>query len=248
MSTAYKRLKYSLIIAFLLLMAPWAIEIAHALHWADWNDFGMRPRDLSGLAGIFTMPFLHGDFKHLLSNSIPFLVLGSALFYFYREASWKVLGGILLGTGIILWIIGKHGTNHIGASGMVYGLVAFHLTGGIIRKNRNLMAFSLLVVFLYGGFIWSLFPDFFPDRNISWEGHLAGLISGLVMALLCRKCGPAPDPVLVDEEVEEVEEVEEAERSGVPRAERFGIEEVESEKSQQRSAQTFGQSYNSTLT
>lgn len=206
--TSRKRLTYDLAIILILLLVPWVIEIFHALGWISWKDLGLRPRSVSGLTGIFTMPFLHGDFKHLLSNSIPFLVLGSALFYFYREASWRVLGGILLGTGLILWFIGKHGTNHIGASGMVYGLVAYHLTGGLIRKNRNLMAFALLVVFLYGGFIWSLFPDFFPDQNISWEGHLAGLISGVVMAILCRKCGPAPDPVMADEEVEEVEEVE----------------------------------------
>jgi membrane associated rhomboid family serine protease len=206
-----KRLLYSLSVTGLLLLIPWALEISFALGGPDWKDFGLRPRDFNGLWGILTMSFLHSGFQHLLSNSIPFLVLGSALFYFYRESSWKVLGGILLGTGLILWFIGRYGTNHIGASGLVYGLVAFHLTSGMIRKNRNLMAFSLLVVFLYGGFIWSIFPDFFPDQNISWEGHLAGIISGIVMAVLCRRCGPAPDPVMQDEEVEEVEIVEEVE-------------------------------------
>jgi hypothetical protein len=145
-----------------------------------------------------------------MSNSVPFFVLTAALFFYYREVAWKVLGWIVLVTGVALWFIGVKGSNHIGASGLVYGLVGFHLTSGIIRRNRNLTAFAFLVVFLYGGFIWSIFPDFFPDKNISWEGHLAGLISGIAMALVCRGCGPSSDPSLDeiwgDEDDEEDEE------------------------------------------
>lgn len=189
-----------MIIVLLLLLLPWAAELMVWLGGPNWKDYGLRPWNPTGIVGIVTMPLLHSGFPHLLSNSIPYFVLGSGLFYFYRESSWRVILGVMLGSGLILWFIGKPGTNHIGASGLVYGLLSFHLTGGLIRKNRNLMAFSLLVVFLYGGFIWSLFPEFFPDQNISWEGHLAGLLSGVVMAVLCRRCGPEADPVLTDEE------------------------------------------------
>jgi membrane associated rhomboid family serine protease len=195
-----KRLIYSVVITLILLLPPVALAI-----WTHFGDdhllrYGMRPWDLTGLLGILTMPFLHGGPDHLISNIIPFFVLGSGLFYFYRETAWKVLCWITILTGIWLWFIGKPGSNHIGASGVVYGLVAFHLTSGAIRKNRNLLAFALLVVFLYGGFIWSVFPDFFPDRNISWEGHLAGLTAGIAIAWLFRRKGPKPDPVMPDDE------------------------------------------------
>ncbi len=109
---------------------------------------------------------------------------------------------IIILSGTIIWFIGNRGTIHIGASGVIYGMAGFHLTSGIIRRNRNLMAFALLVVFLYGGLIWSIFPDFFPGRNISWEGHLAGLLSGVVLAVIYRNSGPGadPDPSDIEEE------------------------------------------------
>lgn len=201
-----KRITYSLLIVMLLLLLPWAVHIYAWLFDDVVLNYGLRPWRLEGLAGIITMPFLHSGTDHLVSNSIPFFVLGSGLFYFYRESAWKVLFWIALLTGLWLWFIGKPGSNHIGASGIVYGLVGFHFTGGLIRKNKNLMAFALLVIFLYGGFIWSIFPDFFPDRNISWEGHLSGLTAGVLMAFVCRKCGPQPDPTPFDDECDDDED------------------------------------------
>lgn len=189
-----RRLAYSMSVALLLLLIPWMVHLYAEVWSPEILKFGLRPQEFKGLLGIGTMHFLHGGIDHLMSNSVPFFVLTAALFFYYHEVAWKVLGWIALMTGVGLWFIGVQGSNHIGASGLVYGLVGFHLTSGIIRRNRNLTAFAFLVVFLYGGFIWSIFPDFFPDKNISWEGHLTGLISGIVLALVCRKCGPAADP------------------------------------------------------
>jgi len=208
-----RRVAYSLFLAGLLLLVPWGAHLY--AHFIDGSvlQFGMRPWDPSGFLGIVTMPFLHGGTDHLVSNSIPFLVLGAGLFFYYRDVAWRVLGFIVLFTGVTLWFIGTPGSNHIGASGVVYGLVGFHLMGGVIRRNRHLMAFAMLVVFLYGGFIWSIFPDFFPDRNISWEGHLTGLAAGVIMAFRCRGKGPESDPVLPDDDEDDDEdEDEEAEK------------------------------------
>ncbi len=195
-----KRLIYSIVIILLLLLLPWGVQIFQWTAGHSLIPYGLRPWRLYGLMGIITMPFLHQGFNHLMSNSIPLLVLGSGLFYFYRESAWKFILWMMVMSGLILWFIGKADSNHIGASGLVYSLVSFHLTSGVIRRNRHLMAFALLVVFLYGGFIWSLFPDFFPDRNISWEGHLAGLIAGIVTALLFRREGPQTDRVILEDE------------------------------------------------
>lgn len=147
------------------------------------KSFGIRPQKLEGLIGIFTSPFLHGDIDHLYNNSIPLLVLSLALFYFYNKIAWKViLYGILL-SGFLTWIIGSSG-NHIGASGLIYVLVSFIFFKGIFAKHYRLIALSLMVIFLYGSMIWYVFPI---KEGMSWEGHLGGLITGLLFAVIFRK-------------------------------------------------------------
>jgi membrane associated rhomboid family serine protease len=144
---------------------------------------GILPRTLSGLQGVFFSPFLHGDFSHIANNSIPLFILTTALIYFYREVSLKVLlYGILL-SGFLTWVIGRN-SYHIGASGLIYVLVSFIFFKGLMTKYYRLMALSMMVVMLYGGMIWYVFPE--VDNKISWEGHLAGLITGFVFAILFK--------------------------------------------------------------
>lgn len=146
------------------------------------NTFGIYPREASGLIGIISGPFIHGSLKHLFNNSIPFFVLCTALFYFYREKRWSVLLYGWLLTGILTWIIGRPSL-HIGASGVVYMLVAFLFFKGILSKQFQLTALALVVVFLYGGLWWYVFPI---DPAISWEGHLSGFIVGILFAFLFK--------------------------------------------------------------
>jgi membrane associated rhomboid family serine protease len=198
---AGKRLLFSMVIMLFLLLLPWGVQLYIMLSGdASLVRFGLRPWDPGGLWGIASMHFLHGGFDHLFSNTIPLFVMGSGLFFYYREISWRVLLWMMLITGVFLWFIGAAGSNHVGSSGIVYALVGFHLTGGVIRRSRRLKAFALLVVFLYGGFVWSVFPDFFPDRNISWEGHLSGLTAGIILAWYYRSQGPLPDPRPADDD------------------------------------------------
>lgn len=153
------------------------------------KSYGIRPQKLEGLTGIFTSPFLHGDINHLYNNSIPLFVLSLALFYFYNKIAWKViLYGILL-SGLLTWIIGRSG-NHIGASGLIYVLVSFIFFKGILAKYYRLIALSLIIIFLYGSMIWYVFPI---KDGISWEGHLGGLITGLLFALIFRKQVAKPE-------------------------------------------------------
>ena len=147
------------------------------------NSFGVYPRTLTGLRGIIFSPFIHSDIEHLYHNTIPLFVLSAALFYFYREISWKVIFyGILL-SGFLTWCIGRP-ANHIGVSGLIYVLMSFTLFKGVFTKHFRLIALSLLIVFLYGSMIWYVFPI---KENISWEGHLSGLIVGLFFALIFKK-------------------------------------------------------------
>ncbi|MEZ4795778.1 MAG: rhomboid family intramembrane serine protease [Flavobacteriaceae bacterium] len=160
------------------------------------NDFGVYPRTLSGLKGIVFSPFIHSSMEHLYHNSIPLLVLSMALFYFYREISWKVILYGILFSGLLTWCIGRP-ANHIGASGLIYVLMSFILFKGIFAKHFRLIALSLLVVFLYGSMIWYVFPI---KENMSWEGHLSGLIVGFVFALIFRKSIAKPKKYKWEEE------------------------------------------------
>ncbi len=187
----------------------WVVKLLEIASGISLSQYGMSPRSLQGLYGIFTYPFLHKDMGHLISNSLPLLFLGTALFYYYREVSRTVFLQLFIISGLWLLIMGKPGSIHIGASGLVYGLTAFHITAGLIKRNKNLLAFALLVMFLYGSMVWGVFPDFFPKRNISWEGHLAGMLAGILLAWFHRDQGPQRDRYEWEEEDEDEEEDEE---------------------------------------
>lgn len=172
---------------FLLLM--WWVKFAEWIFDFPLTFLGIHPLHWDGLPGILLSPFIHGDWKHLAANSVPILVLGAALYFFYRNMATKIFFLILLITGVWVWL-GARESYHIGASGVIYGLSTFLLLSGFIRKETRLMALSLVVVFLYGSFVWGIFPQFFPEKNISWEGHLSGMIAGVVLAIFYRNEGP----------------------------------------------------------
>ena len=183
----------SLIWPAIFVAVIWLVKVVETLTDTSFAQYGMKPKEWRGLIGIFTYPFLHKDFSHLSSNSLPLLFLGAALFYFYRKTSFIIFIQLFIISGFWLWLLGEYSSIHIGASGLVYGLTAFHITAGLIKKNKNLLAFALLVLFLYGSMVWGLFPDFFPKQKISWEGHLMGMLAGIALAWYHRDKGPQRD-------------------------------------------------------
>lgn len=182
------RILQSIIFPTIFVVLIWMVKAVELLSDTSFSRFGIMPMKAEGLIGIITSPFLHGDIAHLSANTIPFWVLGSLLFYVYRQISWKVITLIWLITGIWVWFWGRE-AYHIGASGVIYGLASFLFFSGIFRRDGRLLAVTFLVAFLYGSFIWGLFPDLFPKKNISWESHLMGLIAGLVLAVFYRNEG-----------------------------------------------------------
>lgn len=147
---------------------------------------GIYPREINGLIGIITASFIHENFNHFINNAVPLLLLGTGLFYFYKELAIKVWIIIYFFSGFWLWIAGRP-SYHIGSSTLLYGIWSFLFISGIIRKNSNLMALSLLVLVFYGGMIWGIFPI---KYKISWEGHLFGMLAGISMAVYYRNKGP----------------------------------------------------------
>ena len=201
-----KRVLYSLVLPGFFLLLMWAIKFYEFSMEISFVEGGVYPRRLSGLKGIIFSPLIHGNWKHLLDNSMPVFLLSLALFYFYRDIAYKIWLLMYLIAGILLWSIGRQ-AYHIGASGLIYGLAAFLFLSGVIRKVRSLMAISLLVVFWYGSMVWGLLPF---DFEVSFEAHITGVIAGVILAIVYRDQGPEPERSSLDDE-DESEELEEFE-------------------------------------
>jgi membrane associated rhomboid family serine protease len=174
-----KHLIQSIYFPSLFVILLWFSKIFEVVFELDFAFLGVFPREAKGLPGILLSPFIHGDFNHLISNSVPFFILLTGIIYFYRKISLKVFILIYILTGMCVWLGGR-ASYHIGASGVVYGLASFIFFSGIYRKNRSLLAVSLLTIFLYGGMFWGLFP---VKEGVSWESHLYGFVTGLAIAI-----------------------------------------------------------------
>ena len=176
----------SLFFPFFFLLVIWLVKIWEIVMDVSFAQYGVYPRKLEGLIGILFYPLIHGDFNHLLSNSAAILLLGVGIFYFYRPVAYRIYFWTYVMSGIWIWVSARE-SFHIGSSGLIYGFAAFIFFSGVIRKNTNLLALSMLVTFLYGGMVWGIFPI---RPAMSYEGHLWGAIAGVILAVYFRKEGP----------------------------------------------------------
>lgn len=197
----YYALFFPFIISFIIVMV---FLFEKGMDW-DFTHYGIEPRKINSLLSVFFVPFIHANWQHLFNNIAAFFVLSLCLYYFYSSIASKVLIFSAFFSGIILWIIGRE-SYHIGASGIIYSLASFLFFSGIIRKYIPLIAISLIIVFLYGNNVWHLFP-WEPNDPISWEGHLAGGITGTALAAIFRKEGPQKPEKIWDEDENEDEEM-----------------------------------------
>jgi membrane associated rhomboid family serine protease len=171
---------------FVIVLPFFSVLILWVLYWLDirfqinFSQYGIYPRTFSGLKGLFFSPFIHGSLEHLYNNSLPIFLLLVAMRFFYRKQFAKVVGFGILCSGMLTWIIGRGDSYHIGASGLIYVLVSFIFFKGIYTAHYRLVALSLLIVLVYGSLVWYVFPNI--QEGISWEGHLAGFITGFVLA------------------------------------------------------------------
>jgi membrane associated rhomboid family serine protease len=178
-----KIFRHSLIFASFFVVIFWIVRILESLFGFELYQWGILPRHIHGLWGILFSPFIHADFNHLISNTIPFFILLFALIYFYRRLSYGIFFLIYFLSGLCVWLGGRESW-HIGASGIVYGLAAFHFVSGVIRNDLRLLIISAVVVFLYGGMVWGILP---LKPEVSWESHLWGAASGVLLAIYFRR-------------------------------------------------------------
>ena len=180
------RLAVRISLAFLGLL--WTVFIIDEAFGPRLARLGLRPGSVEGLIGVVTAPLLHANFQHILSNTLPMFIAMTATLYLYPNSALRVVPAVWLGSGLLAWFIARPSL-HIGASGLIYGLLAFVFVSGILRRDMRSISVSLLVGFLYGSMIWGVLPI---RPNMSWEMHLSGAILGVALAIAYRRWDITP--------------------------------------------------------
>ncbi|MDH3673276.1 MAG: rhomboid family intramembrane serine protease [Gammaproteobacteria bacterium] len=181
-----RRLRRSTITVACFVGAIWLIWLTDFVLNLELRQFGVYPREPDGLIGILVAPLIHGSFKHVFSNTLPTLILGTAFLYAYPRSAKLGIPVIYVGSGLGVWLFARS-SYHIGASGLNYGMMFFLFVVGILRRDRPSIAVSLIVFFLYGSMIWGIFPG---QPGISFESHLFGAAMGIFLAIVLRKLDP----------------------------------------------------------
>jgi len=186
-------LKFPLIILALM----WGFELYEYFTGIRLTRWGIYPREWDGFLGIIRSPFLHSDWGHLLSNSAPMLVLTIIMVNFYKRVAIPAFFVILILTGFVVWLFARE-SYHVGASGVVYGLIAFVFWSGVFRRNNKSIILALIIAMVYGSFFQGIVPQ--PtEEHVSWESHLYGGLVGIFAAFLFKNAiekneVPRPDP------------------------------------------------------
>ena len=164
-------------IVFTLLLIIWILAFIGYIF--PLYQYGIVPRDINSLGGIIFAPFIHANLLHVIANSSGLLILGYIFFITEKNSGWSTFTSILILSGIGTWIIGRGNTVHIGASGLVYGLIGYLIFRGFYQKKLVTIIISGGIFLFYGGSLWGILPSKF---YISWEGHLSGFIAGILVA------------------------------------------------------------------
>lgn len=186
---AGRRFRAALVTVGAFVLALWALLALDLAFELDLRRYGVRPYQPAGLLGLVTMPLIHGGPVHLLHNSLPTLLLGTGLLYFYRRSRWRVLPWFWLAPGLFVWLVGAPGSTHFGASGLNFALLGYLALGGLLRREVATLAVSMAAMFYYGGMLSGILPI---EEGISWEGHLGGLLTGIGAALAYRRWDLTP--------------------------------------------------------
>ncbi|NKI34450.1 rhomboid family intramembrane serine protease [Wenzhouxiangella sp. XN79A] len=173
-------LAFRLVFGFLVVV--WSVFLFDQMLQLELIRFGLRPRESAGLIGLATTPLLHFDLSHLMSNTLPLLIGGTLMLYLFPNASLRVLPLLFVGTSALAWIFARDHV-HIGASGLIYGILAFVFVSGLLRRDLRSVGAALLVWFLYGSMLWGVLPS---APATSWELHASGLVLGVLCALVFR--------------------------------------------------------------
>ncbi|WP_187261522.1 rhomboid family intramembrane serine protease [Pontibacter beigongshangensis] len=185
------RFAYSFLPGTLFVALLWLVKLMEFLTGSELVWLGVLPRKFFGLIGVFMSPLIHSGVPHLLSNSFPLVLLSGLIIFLHSRVAVQVITMCYAGSGLMTWFIGRQ-SYHVGASGVVYAMVGYLFFLGMIRRDRSALAVSLAILFLYSGFLYGLFPT---EERISWEGHLGGVVAGLLAAIVFGSGADLPQPI-----------------------------------------------------
>ena len=180
------RFRHAVLLSVSFVGVLWFVHLGATLFDLNLVNYGIYPRRITGTVGIALAPLIHGSFSHLVSNSLPVAILGSALLYGYPSSARIVVGCLYFGTGAAVWLTARE-AHHIGASGLATGMMFFLFVIGAIRWDRRAIVLSMLAFFLYGSMLWGIFPT---DPDVSFESHLFGAVIGVLLAVVLRNKDP----------------------------------------------------------
>lgn len=201
------RLRRAFRLAMIFAALLWVIKSVEVIFQLDLVRYGVYPLQPGGLTGILTGPLIHGSWSHLFANTLPVIILGTALLYGYPRSARIVLAAVYLGSGLGVWLFARE-AYHIGASGLTFGVMFFLFVIGALRWDKRAIVLSMIVFFLYGSMIWGIFPS---APNISFESHLFGALTGVMLAIVLKNHDPAPVEKKYsweDETADDLEEVD----------------------------------------
>ena len=197
-SLILKRLGFP--IGFVVLI--WVIHVLQVVLGIPLITLGVFPGTLDGLPGILTSPLIHGSWEHLFYNSLSFLILGAIIFWFYPRIALRSFILLYLLSGLGVWLFAQSNSYHIGASGLVYGMVSLVFWNGIFRRNLKSTVLALVILVLYAGYFGGIVPG---KDGISWESHLLGALAGIGLAWYYKdeiEEDEIPEPPIEEEERE----------------------------------------------
>ena len=183
-----------------VIVLMWLVKIVEVIQNHKYTRWGIFPRDIDGLPGIIAAPFIHSDWQHLMSNSIPMLALMSMVMVFYRRVAIPSIIIITVFTGFTVWLFARD-AYHVGASGVVYGLVAFLAWTGIFRRNLKSIILALVMLVAFGSYFHGIVPN---KEGVSWESHLFGGLVGIFTAFLFKNVKEDDEADKVDPWADEV--------------------------------------------
>ena len=179
-----------LIFIVAMVVVMWALEVVD-LVGGNLDSDGIHPRDVDGLTGIALAPFLHAGWGHLIGNTVPFLILGATIALSGLARTAAVTGIVALVAGLGTWLLAPGNTNHIGASGLVFGFAAYLVARGVFSHRALHIGVGLAVLAVYGT---TLLFGFVPTPGVSWQGHLFGAVGGVVAARVLHASTGRPSP------------------------------------------------------
>lgn len=169
------------------LVVIWGVHLVNFILGGTLSVFGIQPRDPMGLLGIIFAPVLHGNWEHLMSNSVPGAIFCFLIGLSGRKAFWEVTAIVALVAGMGTWLFGGVGTLHIGASSLVYGWLAYLVIRGIFNRSLLQILLGIVIGFMYSGLIWGVLPIY---EGVSWQGHLFGAIGGILAGMAITSDDP----------------------------------------------------------